>query len=472
MYRKSVDSKTRKSDLSQPNYARTVANLRTTFKSYKTHPYKWRIDQLKSLKAMTIENEEAIFAALKEDLRKSNFESFMTETGESINEINYALKHLKNWMKPEKVSTPMDNQPGNSKIIYEPLGVVLIIAPWNYPFMLIVSPLIGAISAGNCALIKPSELTPKTSTLLTEIIPEYMDSDAIKVMEGGPDVARNLLEQRFDHIFFTGSPRVGKIVMTAAAKYLTPVTLELGGKSPCIVNSDADLHVAAKRIVWGKFINAGQTCVAPDYVLADETIVDDLAQLIKLIVVDFYGDDPKISPDYSRIINQAHYERLIGLMDSGEIACGGSSDKADLYIEPTVLMKVSPDSLIMNEEIFGPILPIISVSDIEDAIGFVNNRAKPLALYLFTKDNDVQNKVISKTNSGGVCINDVLMHMVVPDLPFGGVGQSGIGAYHGRNSFKTFSHAKGVLIKSTYGDLPLRYPPYTQSKFKWLRRLG
>lgn len=458
--------------MSQHNFARAVENLRATFKSRKTRPYTWRVDQLMSLKAMTIEKEDAIFTALKADLSKSNFESFMTETGECINEVNHTLKHLKNWMKPEKISTPIDNKPGKSEIIYEPLGIVLIMSPWNYPFMLIVSPLIGAIAAGNCALIKPSELTPNTSSLLADIIPEYIDSDAIKVIEGGVNVASKLLEQRFDHIVFTGSPRVGKIVMTAAAKYLTPVTLELGGKSPCIVNSDADLRVAAKRIVWGKFVNAGQTCVAPDYVLAHESIADDLAQHIKLVVADFYGDDPKTSPDYPRIINHAHFERLIGLMDSGEIACGGRSDKADLYIEPTVLTKVFPDSLIMSEEIFGPILPILLVSNIEDAIGFVNSRTKPLALYLFTKDNDVQNKVISETSSGGVCINDVLMHMVVPDLPFGGVGQSGIGAYHGRNSFTTFSHAKGILTKSTYGDLPLRYPPYTPSKFKWLRRLG
>ncbi len=458
--------------MSQPNFARTVANLHTTFKSRKTRPYKWRIDQLKSLKAMTIEKEEAIFAALRADLRKSNFESFIAETGECVNEINHALKHLKNWMKPEIVSTPIDNQPGKSKIIYEPLGVVLIMAPWNYPFMLIVSPLIGAIAAGNCVLIKPSELTPNTSSLLAEIIPEYMDSDAIRVIQGGADVASNLLEQRFDHIFFTGSPRVGKIVMAAAAKHLTPVTLELGGKSPCIVNSDADIRVAAKRIVWGKFVNAGQTCVAPDYVLAHESIIDDLTQHIKSVVADFYGNDPKTSPDYPRIVNQAHFERLIGLMDSGEIVSGGHSDEADLYIEPTVLTKVSTDSLIMSEEIFGPILPVISVSGIEDAIGFVNSRPKPLALYLFTKDKEVQNNVISETSSGGVCINDVLMHMVVPDLPFGGVGQSGVGAYHGRNSFITFSHARAVLIKSTFGDLPLRYPPYTLSKFKWLRRFG
>ena len=458
--------------MSQLNFARTIANLHTTFKSRKTRPYEWRVDQLKALRAMTIEKEEAIFTALKADLNKSNFESFMTETHESISEINHALKYLRSWMKPEKVPTPIDNQPGTSKIIYEPLGVVLIMAPWNYPFLLIVSPLIGAIAAGNCALIKPSELTPNTSSLLAEIIPEYMDSDAIKVIEGGVNVASNLLEQRFDHIFFTGSPRVGKIVMTAAAKHLTPVTLELGGKSPCIVNNDADLRIAAKRIVWGKFINAGQTCVAPDYVLAHKTIANNLEQQIKSVVTKFYGDDPKTSPDYPRIINQSHFERLIELMDSGEIACGGSSNKADLYIEPTVLNKVSPDSPIMSEEIFGPILPVLSVSNIEDAIDFVNSRTKPLALYLFASDKDVQNKVVSETCSGNVCINDVLTHMVVPDLPFGGVGTSGIGAYHGRNSFTTFSHAKGILTKSIHGDLPLRYPPYTPSKFKWLRRLS
>jgi len=452
--------------------ATTVARLRATFEHRKTRPYTWRTDQLEKLKAMTIEKEAAIFAALETDLGKSNFESFLTETSGNLTEMDHALKHLKGWMKPQKVSTPMSNQPGHSEVVYEPLGVVLIMGPWNYPFDVIVSPLIGAIAAGNCAVLKPSELTPKTSALLAEIIPEYLDQDAIRVVEGGIDVASELLAQHFDHIFFTGSPRVGKIVMAAAAKNLTPVTLELGGKSPCIVNEDADLEVAAKRIAWGKFVNAGQTCVAPDYVLAHEAIAEQFVQQVKSVVAEFYGKDPKASTDYPKIVNEHHFERLSALLDSGEIAFGGDTDLGSRYIEPTVLVNVSPDSPIMGEEIFGPILPVLTISSIEEAIAFVNDRPKPLALYLFGSDNDVQHKVVDETSSGGVCINDVIMHLVVPDLPFGGVGSSGIGAYHGRASFTTFSHAKGVLAKSTHGEIPLRYPPYTESKFKWLKRLS
>ncbi len=457
--------------MSGPKIPQAVAHLRATFESRKTRPYAWRVEQLKRLKAMTIEKEEAIFAALKADLGKSSFESFLTETGGDLSEIDHALKHLKGWMKPQKVSTPMSNQPGHSEIVHEPLGVVLIIGPWNYPFDVVVLPLIGAIAAGNCAILKPSELTPNTSALLAEIVAEYMDPDAVRVIEGGVDVASELLAQRFDHIFFTGSPRVGKIVMAAAARHLTPVTLELGGKSPCIINDDADLVVAAKRIAWGKFVNAGQTCVAPDYVLAHEKIADSFVQQLKTTVAEFYGDDPKTSPDYPKIVNEQHFERLTSLIDNGEIVIGGATDRADRYIAPTVLTNVSPDSPIMGEEIFGPILPVLTVADVEEAIAFVNARPKPLALYLFSDDDDVRDKVVDETSSGGVCINDVVMHLVVPDLPFGGVGSSGMGAYHGRESFNTFSHAKGVLVKSTHGEIPLRYPPYTESKFKWLKRL-
>jgi len=447
-----------------------IAALRASFDSRKTRPEKWRRDQLYRLMTMIEENESAINEALQADLGKSGFEARMTETGTVLSEIEHTLSKLKGWMKPKKVSTPLSNQPGHSRVVYEPLGVALIISPWNYPVNLTLMPLIGAIAAGNCAAIKPSEVSANTSKLLASLIPAYLDTEAFDVFEGGADVSTELLEQRFDHIFFTGSEGIGRIVMTAAAKHLTPVTLELGGKSPCIIAADSDLALAARRVAWGKFLNAGQTCIAPDYVMVDETVAQKFIAEMKSAIEAFFGKDPKKSPDYPRIISQRHFDRVSGLISGGTAATGGESDRDSRYIAPTLLTDVHPDAEVMREEIFGPVLPVMTYSVLDEAISFITSRPKPLALYVFSGSSDIQNEVIERTSSGGACINDVVMHLAVPELPFGGVGTSGMGAYHGRASFDTFSHARAVLTKTEHLDVPLRYPPYSDTKLKWLKR--
>lgn len=449
----------------------SIARLRASFDSGKTRPEAWRRGQLERLKAMVEENESAINEALHADLGKSGFEARMTEIGTVLSEIDHTLSRLKSWMQPKKVSTPLSNQPGNSRIVHEPLGVVLIMAPWNYPVNLVLTPLIGAIAAGNCAAIKPSEVSAHTSALLARLIPAYLDPDAFEVFEGGADVSTALLEERFDHIFFTGSEQIGRIVMTAAAKYLTPVTLELGGKSPCIIHEDCDLSTAARRVAWGKFLNAGQTCIAPDYVLVHESVAEAFVERLGVSIRKFFGKDPKTSPDYPRIINERHFDRVAGLMSGGNIAIGGETDRSEKYIAPTVLTGVSPEADVMREEIFGPVLPVITYRTLDDAIRFVTSRPKPLALYLFAKSKEIYRQVIERTSSGGACINDVVMHLAVPDLPFGGVGASGMGAYHGRASFDTFSHKRAVLTKSEHFDVPLRYPPFSRLKLRGLKWL-
>ncbi|MGJ8570247.1 MAG: aldehyde dehydrogenase family protein [Hoeflea sp.] len=447
-----------------------ITALRASFDSRKTRPEQWRREQLHRLMTMIMDNESAIDEALHEDLGKSGFESRMTETGTVLSEIDHTLSKLKGWMRPTKVSTPLSNQPGRSKVIHEPLGVVLIVAPWNYPVNLTLMPLIGAIAAGNCAAIKPSEVSVRTSKLLARLIPAYLDTDAFEVFEGGAETSTELLEQRFDHIFFTGSEGIGRIVMTAAAKHLTPVTLELGGKSPCIIAADCDLALAARRVAWGKFLNAGQTCIAPDYVMVDETVAQKFIEEMKNAIESFFGKDPKASPDYPRLINQRHFDRVSGLMDGGTVAIGGETDRETRYIAPTLLTNVTPDAEVMREEIFGPVLPVMTYTALDEAIGFITSRPKPLALYVFSSSSDTQDEVIARTSSGGACINDVVMHLAVPELPFGGVGTSGMGAYHGRASFDTFSHTRAVLTKSEYLDVPLRYPPYSSTKLRWLKR--
>ncbi|WP_417415364.1 aldehyde dehydrogenase family protein [Hoeflea sp.] len=447
----------------------SIASLRASFDSGRTRPQAWRRGQLLRLRAMVEENESAINDALHADLGKSGFEARMTEIGTVLSEISHTLSHLNTWMRPQRISTPLSNQPGHSRVIHEPLGVVLIMAPWNYPVNLVLTPLIGAIAAGNCAALKPSEVSARTSALLARLIPAYLDTEAFQVFEGGPEVSTALLEQRFDHIFFTGSEAIGKIVMTAAAKHLTPVTLELGGKSPCIIHDDSDLALAARRVAWGKFLNAGQTCIAPDYILVQETVADAFVDKLKTSIRDFFGDDPKASPDYPRLINERHFDRVRGLISGGDIAIGGETDRSVKYIAPTVLTGVDPEAAVMREEIFGPVLPIVTYRSIDEAISFITSRPKPLALYLFAKSGEIRDQVIERTSSGGACINDVVMHLAVPELPFGGVGASGMGAYHGRTSFDTFSHARSVLTKSEHFDVPLRYPPYSKRKLGWLK---
>lgn len=445
--------------------------LRKTFRSGRTRPLAWRVAQLRALRALITENEEALAKALRADLGKSSFEAWGTETNLVLGEVEHTLANLALWMKPEKVHTPLVQQPGNCKVHRVPLGVVLIISPWNYPVQLALAPLVGALSAGNCAIVKPSEIAEASSAILAELIPKYLDNDAVAVVEGGIPETTALLELPFDHIFFTGAEAVGRIVMTAAAKHLTPVTLELGGKSPCIVAADADIEVAARRIVWGKFTNAGQTCVAPDYLLVDRKVTDRLLRTIQATIAEFFGSDPKTSADYGRIVSDRHFDRLLRLMEGTEVTLGGRHAASERYIEPTVLRGPAVDSPIMGEEIFGPLLPIIEIDSVDEATAFVAARPHPLALYVFTASKRTAKTVLDDTQSGGACVNDTIMHLAVPELPFGGVGTSGMGAYHGRRSFDTFTHHRSVLTKSTRVDPKLRYPPYDDNKRKWAKRL-
>jgi aldehyde dehydrogenase (NAD+) len=430
----------------------------------------WRKNQLQALKSLLTENEEAINGALWKDFHKGTFESAATEQGIVLSEIEYTLSHLESWMKPEHVSTPLYNQIGSSMIVHDPFGIVLVIGAWNYPINLLLTPVVGAISGGNGVVIKPSEIASNVAHLIAELIPKYMDPDLITVVEGGPEETGLLLDKKFDLIFFTGSTTVGKIVFQKAASTLTPVVLELGGKSPALVLSDADVKVAARRLTWGKFMNAGQTCVAPDYLLVHSKVKDALVAELKSTLGEFYGDKIVENDDYCRIINAKNFDRLLGLLPGSKILHGGKSEKASLFIEPT-LLESHAESKVMEEEIFGPLLPIIEMNELSEMIDFVNQRPKPLALYLFTQDDEKIEEVLTRTSSGGVSVNDVIMHMASPTLPFGGVGSSGMGHYHGEFSFKTFTHAKSVLKKSTLVDIPLRYAPYTESKLKWMKRL-
>ncbi len=455
-----------------PPPGRDIAEiLRGQYDTGRTRPLSWRLAQLDGLKRMVREREEEILAALAIDVGKPHFEGYAAEVAYVAKDIAHAQRHLASWLKPRQVKTPLMTQPGKSRIVPEPLGVVLIIAPWNYPFGLSMSPLVGALAAGNCAVVKPSEIAPETSALIASRLPDYVDDCCVKVVEGGVPETTDLLAQRWDHIFYTGNGQVGRIVMTAAAKHLTPVTLELGGKSPCIIDSDANLTVAARRIAWGKWTNAGQTCVAPDYVLVHRDVHDALLDELAATVRRFWGDDPQRSPDFGRIVNTRHHQRLMKLMDSGDVFLGGHSDEADRYIAPTILVNVAPDSPVMRDEIFGPILPVLQVGDLDEAIVFVNRRPKPLALYLFAQDEQVHQQVIARTSSGGMTINHAWLHLTVRDLPFGGIGESGMGCYHGQASFDTFSHRKSVLVQSTRLDPPLLYPPYGGTKEKLLKHL-
>jgi aldehyde dehydrogenase (NAD+) len=415
------------------------------------------------LKAVLAKSEADILNALKKDLGKCDFEAYTTEVALVINDIDYMIKNIKRLSKPKKVKTPLMYIGGSSYVIPEPFGVVLIIGPWNYPFQLVMSPLVGAIAAGNCAVIKPSEFSPHISKVISKLIKETFSQNYIAVVEGGIETSQLLLEQKFDYIFFTGGTGIGKIVMAAAAKNLTPVTLELGGKSPCIVNYNANLKYAAKRIVWGKFLNAGQTCVAPDYLLVHKKIKEELLKNVIETVKEFYGDEPSISNFYSKIINERHFDRLISLLDEGKVLVGGKHNRENLYIAPTVVDPTSIQSKIMQEEIFGPILPVIEYEELNEAISFVNARPKPLALYFFSNDRKSMDRVIKETSSGGVCINDTISHITTPYLPFGGVGDSGMGNYHGSSSFDTFSHKKSVLRNQMTFDIKIKYPPYNIS---------
>lgn len=453
--------------------ASVVQQARAAFESGCTRPYAFRKAQLEGLLRMLEEQEPALSESLQRDVGKPAHEAWASEINFCKASLKDSLKHLKGWMKPESVRTPLVAQPGSSQVLREPLGVVLIIGAWNFPLMLTLEPLIGALSAGNAVVLKPSEVAPETSQLLARLLPTYVDAACVRVVEGAVAETTELLAQKFDHIFFTGNATVGRIVMQAAAREITPVTLELGGKSPCIVDESADIEVAARRIAWGKFYNAGQACVAPDYVLVHERVEQRLLEALVRTVREFYGADPQKSPDFGRIVNARHHARLMSLLPgSGRVLTGGVGDAADrFYLAPTILTEVPDAAPIMEGEIFGPILPVIPVQSFESAMRFVNARPKPLALYLFTEDEESYEACLAQTSAGGVTVNHCTLHTVNPGLPFGGVGESGMGAYHGKASFETFSHRKSVLKKSTRIDPSLQYPPYTASKQAWTRRL-
>ena len=446
-----------------------VQQQREFFRTEQTQEISFRLEQLAKLKQSIIDRQEAILQASKADLGRPAFEAYFEIA--TLSEINLAIKNLKTWTKPRRVKSPIDQFPASAWIQPDPLGVVLIIGPWNYPFQLIMSPLVGAIAAGNCAILKPSEHAPHTSLLLAELIADTFAPSYIAVVEGDASVSQQLLAEKFDHIFFTGGTAIGRIIMAAAAQYLTSVTLELGGKSPCIVDSDIHLDHAAKRIAWGKLINTGQTCIAPDYLLVHRQIKTDLVTRIKHYIRDFYGEDPAQSPDYGRIIHDRHFERLIAFLDRGEIILGGEYNLDERYLAPTLIDGVTWDDPVMQEEIFGPILPILTYDELEAAIFQVNARPKPLALYFFSRDRRKQERILQGTSSGGVCLNDTVMQVGVNALPFGGVGESGIGSYHGKASFDTFSHFKSVLKRNFWLDLEWRYAPYTAQKLKQLKRI-
>ncbi|XP_078680191.1 aldehyde dehydrogenase family 3 member A2-like isoform X1 [Branchiostoma floridae x Branchiostoma belcheri] len=450
--------------------AAAVQRLRENVDKMKSVEY--RREQLRALLRCIDENMDRWIGVLKKDLHKPKLECLGMEVNYSRNELIVHLNNLDEWTKPEYVKKDLPQISDECYIQREPLGVVLIIGAWNYPVMLILCPLIAAISAGNCALLKPSELSEATAALVEELLPKYLDKDCFAVVNGGVKETTELLEQKFDHILYTGNSNVGKIVMAAAAKHLTPVTLELGGKSPCYVDKDCDIDVAARRIAWGRFVNCGQTCVAPDYVLCPSQNQDRLLKGLQSALEEYFGKNPKDSEDYCRIVNQRHFQRVKGMIEKtkGSVAIGGDSDEKDLYISPTVVKNVQPTDALMENEIFGPVLPIVTAESADEAVSFINSRDKPLALYAFANDKKVIRDIIQRTSSGSVCGNDTMMQMALPTLPFGGVGTSGMGNYHGKFGFDAFSHKKAVMVKALAMENvnSLRYPPYTEKKLSWI----
>ncbi len=446
-----------------------LASQREFYEQGSTLDIGFRLTQLKKLKEAIIQFEEKIFDALYQDLRKSNFEAYVTEIGIVLDEVSKMIKNLKKWSKPQKVKSNLLNFSNKSIIYHDPYGVSLIIAPWNYPFQLQIAPLIGAIAAGNTAICKPSELAENTSRVIAEMISMTFDANYVSVVEGGIEVNQELLAQDFDLIFFTGSVPVGKIVMEAAAKNLTPVVLELGGKSPAIVTKDADLESSARKLAFGKYLNAGQICIAPDYLLVDREVKDQLIANIIFYIKKHLGDNPLSNPEYVKIINQRNFERVSGYLKNGKIVYGGLTDKDKQMIAPTIIDNVTLDDPIMQEEIFGPLLPVMTFDTLEQAIDIVRKNKNPLALYLFTRSKQIKNRIMQSIPAGGGCVNDVLMHVANPNLPFGGIKSSGIGRYHGKSSFDTFSNKKGMVIAGFYEN-KLRYPPY-KDKIKLARKI-
>lgn len=447
-----------------------VAELRTAFQGGLTRPHSWRVEQLRALRRLLVECETDLVNAVQRDLHKGRTETLMTEIGIVIAEIDHTLSHLESWLKPQRVPVPLKLQPGSARVVREPLGVVLVIAPWNYPIQLLLAPLVGALAAGNAVVLRPSELAPATSRALAKLIPEYLDMQAVRVIEGGVEETASMLKEQFDYIFFTGSARVGRLVMEAAAANLTPVTLELGGKSPVWIDDTVDLAIAARRLAWGKFVNAGQTCVAPDYVLTTPATRPALEAALVAAVEDIFEGDAQDSPDYARIVSAEHLQRLQRFLADGTVLAGGVIDENSRYFSPTLLTGVEPESPVMSEEIFGPILPIVEVRDVDDAIAFINARDKPLALYVFSESERTRKRLEAETSSGAVVYGTVILHLAIPGLPFGGVGPSGMGSYHGERTISTFSHEKAIFEKPQRPNLT-RFiePPYTRFG-RWLVR--
>src|SRR3954471_15159067 len=450
--------------MSTPDFSALVARHRAYFRTGATRSSEWREGQLTALRAMMTDRAEDFHAALWTDLRRNRTDADLTDVKFLAAEADHALSHLRQWMKPLSVNTPAALGPARVQVQFDPLGVGLIIGTWNYPLMLTLSPLIAAIAGGNVAVVKPSEVAPATADAIARFLPEYLDRDAFSVVLGGVPETTALLQQQWDHIFFTGGTTVAKVVMTAAAKQVTPVVLELGGKSPAIVHSSADLRVAARRITQGRWNNAGQTCTAPDYVLVFKDVAGPFLGHLKETLLQFYGGDSQKSPDYGRIINTRHFDRLTALLASGTVYHGGQHDRADKFIAPTVLVNVSPDSPVMREEIFGPILPVLEVNSVQQVIDFVNGRPSPLGLYIFAEDQHVVQQILDSTASGDAGVNECTIQPLIPDLPFGGVGNSGMGKYHGEWGFGTYTNARGVLYHGTRVDPDLRYPPYGSQK--------
>ena len=451
------------------NFTDILEGQKTFFNTQKTKSLSFRRIHLEKLREVVVQNEKLLYDAIYKDFGKSKFETYVVELSFILKDIDYYLKNLKSLAKPKRVSTNLANQLGSSKIYAEPLGNTLVIGAWNYPYQLSLSPLVAAMAAGNTCILKPSEIAENTMKAMAKITNENFPKDYLFVAEGGVEETTEILKLKFDKIFFTGSPKVGKIIYEAAAKHLTPVTLELGGKSPVVVTSSANFEVAAKRIVWGKFLNAGQTCVAPDYVLVDEKVKDSFLDSLKMYIQKFKYEAG--AEQYTQIINDRNFERLLKLIDQEKVFYGGNSDASKRFIEPTIMQNVTWEDAVMQEEIFGPILPVLTFKNFNEALIQINRHEKPLSAYLFTGKSEEKKNFISKISFGGGCINDVAMHLSNEALPFGGVGNSGIGNYHGKFGFEAFSHQKGILDRATWGEPDLKYPPYSEKKLKWLKKL-